>query len=439
MGLRAGKVGDPMAKLVTLFMASALVLAASAPASAVEVKLDGNYQFVFQTGEGDFTGINADDMQSRVRLGLTFSVSEDLSGYFQTETRWGWGTRNRHKGADLDVVMRQAYIDWRPPGTDVKLRMGRQSVSLPSFASTGVHISDLVADGVAVHTPLGDGVSLSAFWLRPARAEDDSPHARTYDLFGLTGTAASGSWSVSPWAVYGSKAAGLEADAQGNISAGPHADILTFGGGLKWRPFNPVTLALDAGWGRAAYSGRSDQQGWFAVARAAYALKFAEPALLGWYASGDGRGALKNSGQFPVIFGDFNASSTFFDNTWGPGAGNGIHNTVIGGTWGLGVQLNGISFLSGLTHDLGVVYVGGTNSRYNGGCGAPNAYSSYLTSEDSLVEFNLLNTWEIYKNLTSRLELAYVVENFDTDTAHGRGGEHYENAWRVTLHFQYLF
>ena len=49
MGLRAGKVGDPMAKLVTLFMASALVLAASAPASAVEVKLDGNYQFVFQT------------------------------------------------------------------------------------------------------------------------------------------------------------------------------------------------------------------------------------------------------------------------------------------------------------------------------------------------------------------------------------------------------
>ena len=445
-----------MKKIVTLFMASALVLAASAPASAVDVKVDGRYQFVYQVGEGDFTGSNADAAHSRIRLGLTFSASENLSGYFQTESRWEWGTNDKDMGngtafdgAKVAVNMRQAYIDWVIPGTEAKVRMGRQSVTLPSYASANAHINDLISDGVVVDMPFNDTYSLSAFWLRTARAAGtngyatDTHHSEKYDLFGLVGTAAYDSLTVSPWAIYGSKGAGIAGDAQGSIGsglyAGAHGDIMTLGTGIEWRPFDPVTLAVDAGYGKVGYTDYRDQEGWFAVGKAAYKLSFAEPAIMGWFSSGDGKGDMKRSGQFPVIYGDFNGSSTFFDNTYGPCVGNSIHNMNFAGTWGVSAQLNGLSFLEGLSHDLSVTYIGGTNSKYNGDYGKPNEYNGYLTTRDGMVEFEILSTYEIYTNLSTALELAYIIEDFDTSAKYGRAGQQYDNAWRAALHFQYMF
>ena len=54
------------------------------------------------------------------------------------------------------------------------------------------------------------------------------------------------------------------------------------------------------------------------------------------------------------------------------------------------------------------------------------------------MEFDLLSTYEIYKNLTAALELAYIIEDFDTSAAHGRSGR-FENDWRTALLFQYSF
>lgn len=438
-----------MKKLITLFMASALVMAASAPASAIDVKVDGKYQFAYQAGEGDFLGNNADAAHTRVRLGLTFTASENLSAYFQTESRWEWGGNDTSAngtafdGAAVAVKMRQAYIDWTIPSTDVKVRMGRQSLSLPSFANWGYHMFDFIADGIVVDVPLNDKFSVTGFWMRPVRENGlDTEESKEYDLFGLVGTASFDALTVSPWVVYSNKDA-VTAGANHNFSH-PYAkaEILNMGFGFEWRPFDPFTLSFDGGWGRNSYEDAVDQEGWFVAAKAAYKLSFAEPHIFAWYTTGDDKYAEKNSGQYPVIYGDFGGnSSTFFDNTYGPCIGNGLHNAVFGGTWGVSLGLTGMSFIDKLTHDFTVTYFGGTNNAENGGYGKPisllGSEDAYMTTEDRAVEFNLLSNYEIYKNLSTALELAYIVESFDTNPEYER--QEYRNVWRATLHFCYQF
>lgn len=436
-----------MKKLTTLLLAAGMVAAAFSPASAVDVKVDGRYQFQFQTGSEGFHGANTDHTLQRVRLGLTFVANENLSGYFQMQAgTYYWGSDTT--GNSVDVTMRQAYIDWTVPGTDVKIRMGRHAFDLPSYASVSSMIADLVADGVVVSVPFGDNYNVTGFWTRMARGvnsegKSDDVNAPKYDLFGLVGTASFNNFTVSPWAIYGNKGDAVYADGshfspsnltdQGNISGAGDADIAIFGTGLEWKPFDPVTLALDAAYGFVNYSLSDDQEGWYAVGKAAYATSFGEPTLLAWYASGDNRGRDKNSGQIPIIYGDFNGTNTYFDNTFGPVGG---HRCSFGGTWGVSAQMNGMSFISGLTHDFSVTYFAGTNDKYNGGYG--EGYD-YLTTEDSAVEFDLLSTYEIYKNLRAALELAYIIEDFDTNPDHGRTSRDFDNDWRAALHFEYKF
>ncbi len=436
-----------MKKLTTLLLAAGLTATAASPASAVDVKLDGRYQFQFQTGSEGFHGQNTDYALQRVRLGLTFIANENLSGYFQLQAgTYDWGSDTT--GNSVDVTMRQAYIDWTVPSTDIKVRMGRHAFDLPAYASVSSMIADLVADGVVVSVPFADRYNVTGFWTRMAsgvNGEGDATdvNAPKYDLFGLVGNASFDGFTVSPWAIYGAKGDATYADGthfnpsnltdQGNISGQGRADIAIFGAGFEWKPFDPVTLALDAAYGFVKYDESDDQEGWYAVGKAAYATSFGEPTLLAWYASGDNRGRDENSGQIPIIYGDFNGTSTYFDNTFGPVGG---HRYSFGGTWGVSAQMNGMSFIDGLTHDFSVTYFAGTNNKYNGGYGS--GYD-YLTTEDSAVEFDLLSTYEIYKNLHTALELAYIIEDFDTNPAHGRGNEDFKNDWRAALHFEYKF
>ena len=76
-----------MKKLATLFLLAGFVLASSSsPASAVDVSVDGEYLFQYQTGSVGFRGANEAGNQQRVRLGLSLSVNENLSGYFRQTT-----------------------------------------------------------------------------------------------------------------------------------------------------------------------------------------------------------------------------------------------------------------------------------------------------------------------------------------------------------------
>ena len=52
-----------------------------------------------------------------------------------------------------------------------------------------------------------------------------------------------------------------------------------------------------------------------------------------------------------------------------------------------------------------------------------------------MYEFDFDTTYQIYKNLTAKLELAYVLNDLDEDFA----GAKTEDDWRAALSFRYAF
>jgi len=439
-----------MKKLITLALAAAFVASSYAPASAVEVQMDGRYQFQFQSASVGFKGDNIDAAAQRLRVGMTFTANENLSGYFQMQagtSQWGdgpsGGAFNVESGSAFDV--RQAYIDWTVPSTDIKVRMGIHSISLPAFVTLSPVMDDLIKGGITVDVPVCDNFGLTGFWNRPYDTNHNMAEDAQLNVFGLVGKASFDGLTVAPWFVYANKDKGAAGDSfqgnmlpfydeDGNVIADATADAYLFGFGSEWRPFDPFTIALDGAYGMVKYGDRDagvtrNQEGWYAAAKASYALDFGTPAVIGWFASGDNKGDQKYSGQLPAIYGDFNATNMFFDNAFGPLGGN---RCTVGGTWGVGLQLNGVSFVEGLSHDFNVTYIGGTNSKYNASYGSPY---DYMTTEDGAVEFGFLTTYKIYKNLTAALDLSYIVEDYDTSA--GRGS--FENDWSAALCFEFRF
>lgn len=447
-----------MKKIMTLALASAFTVASYSPASAVEIKADGEWLYQFQTASEGFTGENTEFTSQRVRLGFSMAVSEQLSGYLQLSMEdEGWGTRDyKHGSSDIDA--RQVYIDWNIPNTDVKVRMGRHAFDMPGNVFCSPVITDMVSEGIVVDLPINDNFSVTGFWTRANFTDGEhtieqggssftyNADRASYDIFGVVGNASFDSFSVSPWFIYGNQEEGsqypqeqgtLATRGDGDVLYGEQADLYVFGMASELKLFDPFTLALDAAYGTAKYgasSGLDDDKGWFVAASASYALDFAEPAFKVWYASGDDKGDRAMSGHLPSIFGDSDASNMFFNGA--PGIVGG-HRTSIGGTWGVSAQLNGLSFVENLTHDLSVTYIAGTNDKNNTGDDYGFGYD-YMTTKDSAIEFAAVNTYEIYKNLSAIFEAAYIIEDYDNSTG-ARSGMDFENDWRMSLTFAYTF
>lgn len=494
-----------MKKLLTLLLAAGMTLSAANGASAVELKVSGIYDFAFSGSEGlngshsfmdasDYralTGRNYNerhfDVYQRLRLGMEFVMSEQLSAFYQAQIgTFVWG--GPYKGASkaeadggalatraANIVTRLAYLDWYVPQTRVHVRMGQQSILLPNYAA-GSPILDDPATGVVIAAPLGENLKLSAFWLR-AIADPLKTDTGEYeyddadvDLFGLTAEMKCRAFSLTPWLIVGH--GGENFDRVG--SSGPTAPgILPFNGmeRLRWdngaliadpngsgstiwfagiggetRIFDPFTLAFDF-----YYSGTdnghssTERDGWYVAARAEYDTYWCAPALVGWYASGDDSKVTNGSEQPLTLSGGFDPGArAYFNGRYS--IANTIDRGDAGGTWGVSAQLNELTFISDLSHDLAVTYFRGTNSSnmpniinnlYGGGV----TPADYLTNKDHIVEVDFNTTYNIYKNLIAVLELSYLFQDFDKDVWRDADGDtrSFSDAWRAALNFRYKF
>ena len=441
-----------MKKLATLLLAAGMVVASTAPASAADVKLDGFYRYSFGTSSEGFTGKNKEVAQQRMRLGLTIAASENLSGYTQFQlgtTPWG-GSR---KHGEFDVQSRMYYIDWKVPAAPVKVRMGRQGLGLPADAFGGNNVLGAgwgPRDGIVATAKAADFLDVTALWARQADdLNGDLDENNTLDIFALVANLKFNGFSVAPWVAYAAMGDDL-LDATGKESGksvwdtkfnfdndNGSSESFYFGATATLTAFDPFKLVVSGAYGVRNYDDAAAQnrEGYSLEAKASYKLGFGTPVLAAWYASGDDADEQQGSGLLPGINPYSTPTGTMFDGCTTLAGGDVDRYSTVG-TWGVQVGVEGLSFLSDLTHAATVTYIQGTNNTQQAGDSSLAAHQ-YMTTSDSVIELALASDYKIYKNLVATLELAYLISDFDENVW---GVDKYqEDDWRAHLTFTYTF
>ena len=498
-----------MKKLMTLALAAAMMLGAATGANAIDFKAKGQWIMSFDYGmHGNFgeskaknnSGFeNEDEFEAmqRVRLQLDAVASEALSGtvFFEIgDTNWGKNSNGGALGADQKIVeVKNAYIDWMVPNTDLKFRMGIQGIQLPNVAGGSAILDDDVA-AIAASYQFNENVALTAMWARPYNdnytGTDRVNYHDNMDLFALMVPLTFDGVKVTPWAMYGM------AGANTNFltSTSPYARYINNGfkgedtttgkayGSMFWAglpiavtAFDPLNIEVDINYGYVESMGRYDVQqlnsgawrrgdtqreGWLVKALVEYKMDWGTPGIFGWYASGDDGNVKNGSERMPSISGCGNFMSFMGDGNlaWGTGYNFYDNNLTYAGTWGIGLRIHDLSFVEDLKHSFRVAYWGGTNSpamaKYvNSSYGwqnfNPDGYGEkdgpYLTTNDGLLEFNLVNSYQIYENLKFSLDFSYMALWLDkSDDVWGQSringrNDDVRDAWNITAGFTYTF
>ncbi len=483
-----------MKRLVALAFAMAFALGTFSPAEAVEVKVSGTWEIGIGWADNiNFTaakqGEHYDPFSAaqRIRPQFEFIASETVKGVleFQIGTTV-WGSNEDGSGGALDadqrdvIGVRRAYLDWIPMG-DLNLRLGIQGVALPS-ATFGSPILDTEVAGVVANYRFNDTISLTGFWLRPF---DDGWSTETenindeMDIFGLTLPITGDGFSVTPWAMYARNGNasgywGYRADANGNGLMTDYFDgtrvkgssnLWWAGAAVEFDLLDPISIKFDGMYGATSSSGDHGDAPEFSGFLLAGLIEYksdawwGNPGILGWYASGDGSDDYKDGefGRMPIISTDragFAPTNFGFAGSMGC-MQDGILSSSGVGTWGVGAQLDGFSFVDKLSHTLRATYIRGTNDKdmvkntrggiealgYDTRLGASLGMMGdtiYLTKEDYALEFNLVSTFEATENLTLYLETHYINLELDSGTW-GSADSKTTDAWKVQLLFEYSF
>ena len=506
-----------MKKILTLMLAAGMLLGAASGAKAIDFKASGEWLVGFGLGDGSlikdvdnkkYRHHDTFNAGQRVRLQLDAVASESLSGtvFFEIgDQMWGNAESGGALGADgKEVKVKNAYIDWMVPNTDLKLRMGLQAVALPNVAG-GSAIMDGDAAAVVASYQFNDNVGLTALWMRPLNDNyagrvygDREDYQKNYldnmDLFALMLPLKFDGVELTPWAMYGMQGKNTRfnegevetADGALSVTLPGYLPGMNFGpgglgktskayGSMFWAglpvaitAFDPLNIEFDINYGYVEAMGRYDvlkrgtdlvrgnskREGWLVKALVEYKMDWGTPGIFGWYASGDDGNVKNGSERLPSIAGAGNFTSFMGDGNlaWGTGYNFYDNNLTYAGTWGVGLQIADVSFVEDLKHTFRVAYWGGTNSpsmvKYMGSGVAWDETTAaqdgpYLTTNDGLLEFNLVNSWQIYENLEANLELGYIVNMMDKDTwdksyVSDRNWSK-QDAWKAQLIFAYTF
>ena len=508
------KEGIIMKKLMTLALAAAMMLGAATGANAIDFKAKGQWIMSFDYGmHGNFSESkaknnsgfkNEDEFEARqrVRLQLDAVASEALSGtvFFEIGTQvWGDNDNGGALGADSkEVRLKNAYIDWMVPQTDLKVRMGIQGIALPSFTTNASQIMDDDVAAISLNYQFNENVGLTAFWARPYNDNGgyssrwdgknyDQNYMDNMDMFAVLLPLTFDGVKVTPWVMYAAMGPGMfdnfekaPGNAWGRASAGMQSGFK----GTDWNDsygnafwagvtgevtyWDPFRIAWDVNYGSASYEDeKMNREGWLASLLLEYKLDWGTPGLYGWYGSGDDSNPKNGSERMPVVSANGNnqfSNLAFNGNPYI--AREGVLGTTMVGTWGIGARLKDVSFLEDLKHTLRVNFMGGTNApkmaKYIRDYGNPYAkhgvsnvarYATaydpmYLTTGDNALEIGLTNTYKMYDNFTVMLDASYVALWLeDSRSVWGKnpgrgaflGGDGVYDAWNVNLSFVYSF
>lgn len=428
-----------MKKIATLILAAGLVFGVATGANAIDFKAKGQWIMSFDYGQhGAFVeksngsksygwGKNREDdfeARQRVRLQLDAVASESLSGtvYFEIgDTIWGRGDQGGALGADGRIIeLKNAYIDWMVPETDLKIRMGIQNVALPSFTigSSTVMNDDVAA--IVANYQVNENVAITGLWMRPFNDNflgygiHDGYYAPpsymdNMDFGALVVPLTFDGVKITPWAMYGAIGPNtlralndrdfLSNPTPGNASGYAITGLFPVGGAVSDLTYNnnmpemnsknskklstygqawwagltgeltlwdPLRIAWDFNYGSVTWedNGSLNRQGWIASALIEYKMDWGVPGILGWYSSGDDNDPSNGSERIPSVSANNTNDFSHFAFNGDPYiARDGvISNGDMGGTWGVGVRVKDMSFIEDLKHTFRINLIGGTNS-----------------------------------------------------------------------------
>lgn len=500
-------------KRLAMWILSAGIVFGAANAQAIDFKIRGQLWMGFTAWEPNLVEKTRDgrgaqqrtgtrdkfEALQRARLQLDAVASERLSGTVQFQIgnqRWGQAESGGALGSDgkNEIKVRWAYLDWMPPESGLKVRMGLQPVLLPNKAG-GSAVLDTRSAGITASWAFNEQVGVTGMWLRPSNDNfpgkngHDAGYLDNMDLFALTLPIRHEGLELTPWLMYGMQGRNTFADGNNWTEGEPGFSLRPYFGtpgnalptlghssllyrNLFWAGL-PVGLRLESGWnfefdfnygyveemgryttfkgvGQEPVRGSLKREGWLAKALVEYSMDWGVPGLFGWYASGDDGNinngsermpALVPYGNFTSFMGDGNLAWAWED-----------YQTSYAGTWGIGLQLRDMSFIEDLSHTFRAAWWGGTNSTgmvkymekaYSWNYGSRNFDGPYMTTRDGMLEFNLVNDYKMYEHFNINLELGYIANFMDNDTWKKAGARDSsfakQDIWKIQLGFLYNF
>lgn len=255
-----------------------------------------------------------------------------------------------------------------------------------------------------------------------------------------------------------------------NRTSKPYGTMFWAGLPLTWK-FNDWQFEFDFNYGYVESLGRFDvakrnnwkdtvrgsweRQGWVAKALAEYKFDWGMPGIFGWYGSGDDDNVKNGSERMPSLcaYGNFTSFMGYGEGMdWEVDWFYRAKSLSYAGTWGVGAFMRDVSFIDNVNHLFRVAWWGGTNSpgmvKYMTSSSAweapTNRYDSlYLTTNDNLLEFNLVTRWDIYENMNCLVDLGYIANFMDNDTwkkdYKNFGTYEKQDAWKAQVIFTYEF
>ena len=489
-------------------LAALLLCLLPCTARAVEFKVSGVWQVLFEDSNVQPRGVkNADTFGAvqRFRTQLDAVVSENLSGSVQFElgrTEWGQASTGGALGADGKIVeLRYAWLDWTLPDTDLKVRMGLQSLMLPGVlaGTSAVFAQDMA--GVSLNAPLWENEnsegSLSAFWARPYNDNsinyshnEDTLHLDNLDVFALSVPMRWQGFSLNPWAMYALigkySLSGLQVSNEPAIVAPRGGLTPVFGNGQTYVNFqNSHLSSLDRPWGDGIWLGLDVQamlgsdfelslegtygyvdmgsvenyrgfggegrtfhlrrEGWFAGAKLEYLGTWGIPGILAWYGSGDDDNPWNGSERLPQFNSPWMVTSLGFGASPIDEASWKVLGSNPGGMMAAIAQVRNLSFIDRLSHKIALAGYVGTNSpkmprkAHMSWPTRADGPMAYLTTMDTAWEANFRSDYKIYENLTINLDAAYARLNLNDSVWRGGDDSQKKDNYRVSLLFTYSF
>ena len=443
-----------MKRLSLLAVALVMVLGMAVSASAApEVSISGNLLVNavwmnnwapgtskdFRDGSNNGQSMN---IVERADLYFTVTANENLKGVLGLRSDKGsWGDGDfglgNPGGADTaQLNIRDAYIDFNWPGTDVNVKAGIYTVALPQSVGSASMIVAERAGAVMVTAPVTDNVSVLAGYTRLANnngvnATDGEDFLDGYLLavpLSFEGI------SATPFFLYGN--GGQNYDWTGNATTNEELTAYWVGSNFTMSLFDPFILKADVNYGNAdTDTEANDASGWlFDLGLDYTGFDFMNVSAYFVYTTGEDDDATNGHEIMPTLDGDWAVGSFFF------GGGSITSDDINGGDtpmgfWTLGLSLTDIqSFAQGLTHDFHVLYAKGTNDADL----AVNQalLGQYLTDKDSLWEVDFNTAYAVYDELTLYGQLGYINSDFDEDVW---GNTVDDDAWKVATGVVYKF